>query len=55
MEDTNMNVFYFFNSDNGVNISKVREINADCANAVSITFDNGDTKIFETEVEASCD
>ena len=48
-----MNVFYFFDADKGVNISKVREIKAACEDKVRITFDNGDTKTFSTESDAN--
>ena len=48
-----MNIFYFFDGEKGVNISKVREIRMTRKNEVKVTFDNADTKIFDTEVDAS--
>ena len=47
-----MDLFYNFNMKNTVNISKIRKIDVARKNAVHITFDNGDTDIHSTSLEA---
>jgi hypothetical protein len=48
-----MSVFHFFSVNKGVNIGNVREISIANNNAVHITFNNGDTEIYNTRGDAS--